>query len=184
MTTLRGPRPGPDVSSRPVHVPSLVCGAVLVAALANLTQIPGIEMETGGEYEALRIKEGHDLLSLVDGHFASTQDRFRLYTLLRDVAPGVAVVLPADVELLEEQLRGLSRSSAVTKTDYDPTVDAAVVARLDRAVVAEGEDGVIGPYAIALQDDAVEELVLVRGPNRAYLADRRLLEDLGVGGLP
>lgn len=150
-----------------------------VAALSNFAQIPGIELETSRQYGAVRVKAGHDVLSLVEDHFRSTQGDFLLHAQLRSVAPGVRVTLPLESALLGEELRGVGRASEVVYVDYDSAVAPDVVGQLADFVVAEGEDEEAGLYAIALADADADELVEVTGPDRVFLVDARLLERVG-----
>lgn len=151
------------------------------AVVGNVAEFAALELETGDEYEAVRIKGGHDAVALVEGHFGSTQQRFLLYAQLRDVAPGARLVV-AGRGFNQEEAVGLGLAEALVRSSgAPPTVDAATARRLDDAVVAEGEHRDLGPYAIAVEGGPVESVTLVVGPRRAYLADDRLLATSELG---
>lgn len=171
----------PTVTARQLHVPTAVVAVSLTAALVNVAQYPAIELDMSQWYDAVAVKPGHDLDALVADHFGSTQERFELYTQLRELAPGATLQLPSSLNLFDEQLRGLGGLGDVVRTDEELRVDAEVAALLDEEVVAEGDNRTIGPYAIAVRGDgAVSLLVLVAAPERVYLAEESLLEAAGV----
>ena len=161
--------------------PAVLLVAALVATVVNIAQFAALEIETGDQYEAVRIKDGHDAVDLVASHFGSTQERFLLYVQLREVAPGATVTVRRSL-LSREELVGLGLAGdAVLTGEPLPRVTAEVAADLDRHVVATGTDEDVGPYAIAVADGEVEAITVVRGPERAYLADDRLLTAGGAG---
>lgn len=174
----------------PLRPVALAVGvAMAVAALANVADHRVVESQASTSYEAIAVKEGHDLLSLAENHFSSTQDRFLLLTQLRVLAPGSTVTLPTTAgranDLNDEGVRSLGGGAGLTRADYDPTVPPGVAAALSQLAVATGEDDTLGPYALVLEDRGeAADLVVVQGPERAYVAPRSVLEDLGVGGLP
>ena len=167
------------MTDRPLHVPTAVVAVMVTAALVNVAQFPALELDMSDWYEAVRIKPGHELLDLVDEHFDSTQARFELYLDLREVAPHATVTIPSDSEIVTEHLAGLSAAEEVARSDAPLTIDASQAAALESSVVADGHDRDVGDYVIALEGDGADvALVLVRGPDRAWLVEQALLDDV------
>lgn len=163
-----------------LHVPSALVAAVLTAAVVNVAQFPTIEGDVSDWYEAVRAKPGHDLGALVGGHFDSTRQQIGLEVQLRALAPGATLVVPSATSTFvwrTAELRGLGGLEAVVRRGDPIVIDAAVATALDPAVVAVGEKEDVGPYAIALPADGrVERLVLVDGPDRAWVVEEGLLD--------
>lgn len=172
------------MTPRSLHVPTAVVAALFTAATVNVVQFPVLELDTSDWYEAVRIKPGHDLHALVTNHFPSTQDRFELHVQLRELAPGARIVLPDALVGHHEHLRGLGTATEVRPVAQELTISADVAAALADHVVAHGEERSLGPYAIALPDGPVEELVVVHGPEQAWFVARPLLDRVAPGVAP
>ena len=172
------------VVPRSLHVPTAVVAAVLTAATVNVVQFPVLELDTSDWYEAVRVKPGHDLDVLLTNHFPSTQERYTLYMQLRELTPGVRVVVPNAYAVYDEHLRGLGAASAVRRIPAELTIDADAARALGEHVVASGEERGFGPYAIALPDGPVEELVVVQGPEQGWIVARSLLDEVAPGVVP
>lgn len=165
-------------TSSTASVPVLAAG-LAVAIVVNVAQFAAIELETGDEYEAVRVKAGHRVDDLVAGHFGSTRARFELYAQIRQLAPGASFDV-ADSELLVEELAGLALVDEVTRsTQPPPPLGDAAARLLDRSVVAEGEDERLGAYVIALAPGRPDRLTLRRHGDVTYVVDRRLVDELG-----
>lgn len=151
---------------------------MVTAAVVNVAQFPALELDMSDWYEAIRTKPGHELPDLIDEHFDSTQARFELYLQLRDLAPNATVTVPVGSEVIGEHLLGLAAAVEVVRSDAPSTIDAATGAALEPAAVATGFDRDVGDYVIALPADGpVEELVLVQGPDRAWIVEAGLLDE-------
>lgn len=169
------------MTHRRLHIPTAVATAVTVAAAANVLQFPALEAETVEQYEALSIYDGHDVVSLVEGHFGSTRERFGLYVLLGELAPRATVVIPPGTGLSVEQFYGLGGAATVHVEVYEAEVAAGEARALDRNTVASGESREVGPFAITLAEGTASRVVLVTHGGITYLADARLLHDDAFG---
>lgn len=155
---------------------------MITAAMLNVAQFPELEMDMSDWYEAVHIKPGHELPDLIAEHFDSTQARFELYLQIRDRAPNATITVPRGSDIIPEHLLGLGAVDTVVRSDEPSTIDAAVAAALEPLVAAEGYDRDVGDYVIALPADGpAEELVLVQGPNRAWIVEAGLLDDARSG---
>ena len=165
-----------------LHVPTAVLTVLVTASLLNLGQFAGVNLDMSDWYDAVRVKDGHDLRALSEEHFGSTKERFLLATRLRDLAPGAVLVTPPRVGFREELLVGVGGMSAVERVATERVVDAPTAAALDAAAVATGEDEQVGPYAIVVDPTApADRLVAVPGPERFYVVDVAIADELGIG---
>ena len=165
-----------------VHVPTAVLAVLVTAALLNVGQFAAVNLDMSQWYDAVRVKDGHDLRALSEEHFPSTRERFLLATRLRDLAPGAVLVRPPGTRWSPELLVGIAGMRAVERASDELTVDASTAAALDAAAVATGEDDAVGPYAIVVDPATpADRLVAVAGPQRLYIVDARIADELGIG---
>lgn len=169
------PNGAAQLRTQGLHAPSLVIAAMATAVLVNVVEYPTIDRDTSTQYHGVSVKGGHDLVSLVAGHFESTQDRFLLHVQVREFAPGAELELPPTRDRALERFRGLAMTGPVRVAEEAPVLTPELQVQLDAATVATGVDELIGPYAVAVLDGPVERLVVVPGNDMAYVADARLL---------
>lgn len=169
--------PDGDDGSRGPRAAAGVTAALLVGALVNVVQFPVLELQASDPYEALHVKEGGDILDLVEDHFGSTERRFLLFATLRELAPGARVTI-ADVPVgddVVEQLLGLSLAREVVMAP-GVSLDEQSLAVVDAAAVLVGEDRRLGDFVLALGDGPVDEIVITSAPDDTTLVvDARLL---------
>jgi hypothetical protein len=162
-----------------------VIAALATAAVVNLAEHPSLERDMSDWYEAVRVKPGHDISAMILGHFDATQERFALYAHLRARAPGATVVLQANSRILDEHLRGLAAAGAVVRSREDLTISAEQAAALEPYVIATGDGRHAGVYSIAMPEQgAVDEIVILIGPDRTWVVARSLLAGNGEAVAP
>lgn len=163
--------------------------ALLVLAIGiNLGTFASTEPEDSDRYRAINRYETPDVLEIglqVSPHFV---EFYAPALALAELAPGAHIIQPAgDVAPFDEEFRvrvlGYGQAAAVSVADYDPAVVLEFV-DWERFVVTEGPGGERGPpFAIAMRDEPVEEVVALGGDDLLVLLDRRLIPaDLDLEG--
>lgn len=166
---------------RTIDAPTVVLVVLAMAGLVNLVEYPAIDAAASDQYEAVEVKDGHELEDLVGGHFPSTKRRFELYVRVAEHAPGVTVTVPEGSQLNDEHFLGLGDVDQVRRRTYPSQVPDDVVRELDQHVVASGESRDLdGEWALAIGSGPVQRLVLLENGQRSYLVDEALLAELGI----
>lgn len=171
-----------DHDPRPARRGAGPVAAVLLAiAVLAVVEAPIIEFTTSSNYRVLVQKPGHSVPELAETAGATVQERFGLWTAMRELAPGVVLVQPSSVVDLTENARGLGTAERVVIADYDPRVGDELATSILAMAVSTGTNRELRrQYALTLGADP-QTLMIVEGADHRLVVDVSVLTELGVG---
>lgn len=175
-TTMEG------VMERPSHpfARGMLLGALLLAAIANVAELRVTDRHLGTTYAAVNRYSSDDLAQVIAEHSPTVRERFQLYLEVRRWAHGADLALSPDTGLIIEQLVGLGGIGRISGWDGQLELSDEMARHIEGHVVAEGEDRVAGPFAIAVLPQNADRLIAIQDGSRLLLIDERLLDEVEV----